>query len=260
MTRAPGSTCPRAPARRSRAAARAPRPEQRCRRGEPMNARNENDAKLPNPVGIGLRAPYFREFETARPAVGWLEVHAENFIGQGPALTRLERIRRDYALSLHGVGLSLGSAEGLDQDHLRRFRALIERTDPFLVSDHLSWSVTGGVYLNDLLAASVYGGSARGPGAEHIRRAGGVRPAHPDRESVALSRVPPLGNPGAGVPRRARAPHRLRHPARRQQRVRDPAPISISTPRPISRRCPARPSAKSISQAIRRSCAAARPF
>ena len=113
--------------------------------------RNENDANLPNPVGIGLRAPYFREFETARPAVGWLEVHAENFIGQGPALARLERIRRDYALSLHGVGLSLGSAEGLDENHLRRFRALIERTDPFLVSDHLSWSVTGGVYLNDLL-------------------------------------------------------------------------------------------------------------
>jgi uncharacterized protein (UPF0276 family) len=115
-----------------------------------MNTRNENDATLPN-VGIGLRAPYFREFETSRPAVGWLEVHAENFIGQGPGLTRLERIRRDYALSLHGVGLSLGSADGLDKDHLRRFRALIERTDPFVVSDHLSWSVTGGVYLNDLL-------------------------------------------------------------------------------------------------------------
>jgi uncharacterized protein (UPF0276 family) len=116
-----------------------------------MSTRNENDARLPNPVGIGLRAPYFRELETARPTVGWLEVHAENFIGEGPALTRLERIRRDYALSLHGVGLSLGSAEGLDKEHLRRFRALIDRTDPFLVSDHLSWSVTGGVYLNDLL-------------------------------------------------------------------------------------------------------------
>ena len=116
-----------------------------------MNTRNENDAKVPNAVGIGLRAPYFRELETARPAVGWLEVHAENFIGQGPALTRLERIRRDYALSLHGVGLSLGSAEGPDKEHLKQFRALIERTDPFVVSDHLSWSVTGGVYLNDLL-------------------------------------------------------------------------------------------------------------
>jgi uncharacterized protein (UPF0276 family) len=116
-----------------------------------MSERKENGALLPTPVGVGLRAPYFREFETARPAVGWLEVHAENFIGQGPALTRLERIRRDYALSLHGVGLSLGSAEGLDKEHLQRFRALIERTQPFLVSDHLSWSVTGGVYLNDLL-------------------------------------------------------------------------------------------------------------
>ena len=116
-----------------------------------MNTRNENDAKLPSAIGIGLRAPHVREFETARPAIGWLEVHAENFIDQGPALTRLERIRHDYPLSLHGVGLSLGSAEGLDQDHLARFRALIERTQPFVVSDHLSWSVTGGVYLNDLL-------------------------------------------------------------------------------------------------------------
>lgn len=116
-----------------------------------MNTRENDDAKLPNIVGIGLRAPYFRELETARPGVGWLEVHAENFIGQGPALTRLERIRRDYELSLHGVGLSLGSAEGPDKEHLARFRALIERTEPFLVSDHLSWSVTGGVYLNDLL-------------------------------------------------------------------------------------------------------------
>lgn len=115
-----------------------------------MNTRND-DAKLPNAVGIGLRAPYVRELETTRPAVGWLEVHAENFIGQDPGLTRLERIRRDYALSLHGVGLSLGSAEGCDKDHVRRFRALIERTDPFLVSDHLSFSVTGGAYLNDLL-------------------------------------------------------------------------------------------------------------
>jgi uncharacterized protein (UPF0276 family) len=116
-----------------------------------MNQRTQNHARRPNLVGLGLRAPHVREFETARPAVGWLEVHAENFIGQGPPLTRLERIRRDYEVSLHGVGLSLGSAEGLDEDHLRRFRALIERTDPFVVSDHLSWSVTGGVYLNDLL-------------------------------------------------------------------------------------------------------------
>jgi uncharacterized protein (UPF0276 family) len=116
-----------------------------------MTTRNVNDAQLPNAVGIGLRGPYFREFETARPAVGWLEVHAENFIGQGPSLTRLQSIRRNYELSLHGVGLSLGSAEGLDDEHLQRFRALIELTEPFLVSDHLSWSVTGGIYLNDLL-------------------------------------------------------------------------------------------------------------
>jgi uncharacterized protein (UPF0276 family) len=116
-----------------------------------MSEQSGNDVWLPTPVGVGLRAPHFREFETARPAVAWLEVHAENFICQGPGLTRLTRIRRDYELSLHGVGLSLGSAEGIDQDHLKRFRTLIDRTQPFLVSEHLSWSVTGGVYLNDLL-------------------------------------------------------------------------------------------------------------
>jgi uncharacterized protein (UPF0276 family) len=60
-------------------------------------------------------------------------------------------LRRDCALSLHGVGLSLGSSTGLDPEHLARFKSLIHRTEPFLVSDHLSWSVASGVYLNDLL-------------------------------------------------------------------------------------------------------------
>jgi len=116
-----------------------------------MDARNECTANVPAGIGVGLRAPHFREIESTRPPVGWLEVHAENYMNGGPALTRLEKLRRDYRLSLHGVGLSLGTAEGLDAEHLQRFKALIARTEPFVVSDHLSWSVTGGVYLNDLL-------------------------------------------------------------------------------------------------------------
>ena len=101
--------------------------------------------------GIGLRAPHVEEILATRPAVGWLEAHAENYMGGGPALAALERLRRDYPISLHGVGLSLGSAEGLDGHHLERLARLVERLQPALVSEHLSWSVVGGVYLNHLL-------------------------------------------------------------------------------------------------------------
>jgi uncharacterized protein (UPF0276 family) len=91
------------------------------------------------------------EILTTRPRVGWLEVHAENYMGGGPAGRALERIRRDYPISIHGVGLSLGTAEGLDLGHLERLAALVERFEPGLVSEHLSWSTLGGAYLNHLL-------------------------------------------------------------------------------------------------------------
>lgn len=113
--------------------------------------RRDHDAAIPAAIGVGLRAPHIAEVIATRPAIGWLEVHAENYMGGGPALAQLDAIRRDYPLSLHGVGLSLGSAEGLDAEHLRRFKSLIGRTEPMLVSEHLSWSATGGTYLNDLL-------------------------------------------------------------------------------------------------------------
>lgn len=105
----------------------------------------------PAQAGIGLRAPHVDEVIATRPAVGWLEVHAENYMGGGPALRDLERIRRDYPVSLHGVGLSVGTAEGLDARHLERLCRLAERLEPVLVSEHLSWSITGGGYLNHLL-------------------------------------------------------------------------------------------------------------
>ena len=102
-------------------------------------------------IGVGLRGPHRREIQTSRPAIGWFEVHPENYMENGPALADLLEIRRDYPLSLHGVGLSLGSAEGIDRDHLRRFNDIAQATEPFLISEHLSWSVSEGVYLNDLL-------------------------------------------------------------------------------------------------------------
>jgi uncharacterized protein len=106
---------------------------------------------LPSGAGIGLRAPHIGELLATRPAVPWLEVHPENYMSGGPALVLLETVRREYPVSLHGVGLSLGTAGDLDARHLGRLRSLVDRLEPCLVSEHLSWSTAGGTYLNHLL-------------------------------------------------------------------------------------------------------------
>ena len=107
---------------------------------------------IPAASGIGLRHPHLPDFLSGRPPVAWLEVHSENFLGDGgPRRQALRRVRRDYPLSCHGVGLSLGSAEGLDPAHLDRLAALFREIEPGLVSEHVSWSVNRGAYLNDLL-------------------------------------------------------------------------------------------------------------
>ena len=106
---------------------------------------------IPAAAGIGLRFPHHDQVLQQRPRVAWFEVHAENYFGGGAARRVLASVRRDYPLSLHGVGLSLGSAEELDAEHLRRIAELVRRTEPGLVSEHLSWSVVGGQYLADLL-------------------------------------------------------------------------------------------------------------
>lgn len=108
-------------------------------------------APLPPVAGVGLRFAHHQAFIDQRPAVGWLEVHAENYMGGGQPLQVLQQLRRDYPVSLHGVGLSLGSAEGLDPAHLERLAQLAERIAPALVSEHLSWSRAGQTYLADLL-------------------------------------------------------------------------------------------------------------
>jgi uncharacterized protein len=102
--------------------------------------------------GIGLRTPHFRAVLSTKPDVGFLEVHSENYFGAGgQPLSVLERVRRDYPVSLHGVGLSLGGAEPLNQAHLGKLKALVDRIEPALVSEHLAWVGIGGVFLNDLL-------------------------------------------------------------------------------------------------------------
>ena len=109
-------------------------------------------AAIPARAGIGLRAPHCREINDTRPDIAWVEDHSENYFGDGGQPHQfLERIRRDHALSLHGVGLGIGSALPLDRGHLDKLARLIERYQPGLVSEHLCWGASGGRHLNDLL-------------------------------------------------------------------------------------------------------------
>lgn len=104
-----------------------------------------------HPVGIGLRHPYYQEVLDTPPPVGWLEVHPENYFGGGPHHKFLEKARENYPLSLHAIGLSLGSDQAVSHEHLKEFKILIDRYQPFAVSDHASWSASGNAHLNDLL-------------------------------------------------------------------------------------------------------------
>ena len=105
---------------------------------------------VPAGAGIGLRFQHHQEVLVTRPAIPWLEVHTENYLGGGASARTLELLRRDYPISLHGVGLGLGNAEGIDMAHLGRIRDVVRRIEPGLVSEHLSWTSVGGAYLADL--------------------------------------------------------------------------------------------------------------
>lgn len=103
-------------------------------------------------VGVGLRLAHLDYFCQQRPPLSWLEIHSENYF-HPHALERkkLNQLANDYQLSCHGVGLSLGSVDGIDPIHLQRLKALVDDLQPRFVSDHLSWSEHGGHYFNDLL-------------------------------------------------------------------------------------------------------------
>ena len=103
------------------------------------------------PAGIGLRLPHLAEVAAGAPSFAWLEVHPENFLANPHAHELLLEVAGCCPISVHTVGLSVGSAEGVDRDHLARIRRFVDELDPVLVSGHLAWSTHRGVYLNDLL-------------------------------------------------------------------------------------------------------------
>ncbi len=123
-----------------------------CSSNPPYERTRERAAPAGSQAGIGLRAQHHAEIIQHRPAIGWLEAHSENYFAHGgPQRRVLEKIRTHYALSLHGVGLSIGSTDPLDSTHLRELARLIRDFEPMLVSEHLSWSSAGGRFTNDLL-------------------------------------------------------------------------------------------------------------
>jgi hypothetical protein len=118
----------------------------------PVSLSHPDLAPLPARAGIGLRSEHYQAALADRPAAAFLEVHAENYFGDGGRpLAVLSELSWEYPLSLHGVGLSLGSTDPLNEWHLARIERLVDRFEPALVSEHLSWSSVGGRYFNDLL-------------------------------------------------------------------------------------------------------------
>ncbi len=107
---------------------------------------------LPNRAGIGLKFRHIDQFLQESPDIGFVEVHAENYmVDGGIRLAQLEAVRDKYPLSIHGVAASLGSESALDPEHLRRLKRLVDRYQPQSFSEHLAWSTHAGVYYNDLL-------------------------------------------------------------------------------------------------------------
>jgi uncharacterized protein (UPF0276 family) len=107
---------------------------------------------LPRAAGIGFKPQHFDELLACDQPIGFIEVHAENYMGDGgPPHAMLSALHERFALSVHGVALSIGSIQPLDRDHLARLKTLCDRHQPESVSEHLAWSSHGDLYLNDLL-------------------------------------------------------------------------------------------------------------
>jgi uncharacterized protein len=141
-------------------------------------------SNLPPRAGVGFKPAHFHDIVDEPRPVGFFEVHAENYMGAGgPPHAQLTALRERFPLSLHGVGLSIGSMQPLDHDHLARLKALCDRYQPESFSEHLAWSSHDGVYLNDLLPLP-YTQATLARIAEHI-----------DQVQTALGREMLLENP-----------------------------------------------------------------
>ncbi len=117
-----------------------------------MSVKQDVIEPIPARAGLGLKPQHFEAILEQQPDIGWFEIHPENYMVDGGAAHHyLSRIRANYPLSMHGVGLSLGSVEGVCDTHLQRLKSLIERYEPGLVSEHLTWNRSEGISLNDLL-------------------------------------------------------------------------------------------------------------
>ncbi|MQT11092.1 MNIO family bufferin maturase [Segnochrobactrum spirostomi] len=143
---------------------------------------------LPRRAGVGFKPDHFADIAGAAQPIGFFEIHAENYMGAGgPPHARLARLRADYALSVHGVGLSIGGEDPLDDDHLSRLAELCARYEPASFSEHLAWSSHGDVFLNDLLPLP-YTPATLARVVEHV-----------DRVQTALKRPMLLENPATYV-------------------------------------------------------------
>lgn len=119
---------------------------------DPSLAGPPDGDSLPQRAGLGLKPEHFLHVQSHRPDVGFFEVHAENYlVAGGPMHHHLTRIREQYPLSIHGVGLSIGSEEPMDKHHIEAVARLVDRYQPAVFSEHLAWSSHGGVFFNDLL-------------------------------------------------------------------------------------------------------------
>ena len=141
-------------------------------------------AELPACAGVGFKPQHFPDIIAAAQPIGFFEVHAENYMGAGgPPHAQLTALRERYALSVHGVGLSIGGVQPLDREHLARVKKLCDRYRPQSFSEHLAWSSHDGVYFNDLLPLP-YTAATLARVAEHI-----------DEVQTALARTVLLENP-----------------------------------------------------------------
>jgi uncharacterized protein len=145
-------------------------------------------SNLPARAGVGFKPAHFRDILAVVQPIGFFEVHAENYMGAGgPPHAQLGALRERYALSVHGVGLSIGSMQPLDRDHLARLKVLCDQYQPESFSEHLAWSSHGDVYFNDLLPLP-YTRQTLARVAEHV-----------DEVQMALGRLILLENPSTYV-------------------------------------------------------------